>query len=126
MKMNENNLSFLIEKWGPYIIARGSEFMLPSPMAIAFAEDLTKTEEIILGCDGWRYVDRSKDGIVQVLEVELSIEDYIAWDNMTPAKNLEVIRTFLKSLPQNVDLISFQMNDPEASDKLIQAASSGS
>ena len=98
--------------------------MLPLQMASAFAKDLAMVEEIILGYDGWRYVDKTKNWIVQVMEVELTLEEYISWESMTPESNHEILQKFLMRVPENVDFISFQLNDPEVAQKLIQEASS--
>lgn len=122
--MNDNRLTGLIETWKPHIIVKGSEFLLPLQMAISFAEDLVMVEEIIIGYDGWRYVDKARNWIVQATEVELTLEEHISWENMTPEKNFEILQTFLKCVPENIDFISFQMNNPEVAHKIMQEASS--
>lgn len=121
--MNTNSLSTLIDKWKSHLIVKGAELLLPVQMAIPFAEDLVNLGEIIMGYDGWRYVDEAKKWIVQVLEAELTLEEYISWGNMTPERNFEILRTFLMKVPSEIDFISFRLNDPELENKLMQEAS---
>lgn len=97
--------------------------MLPPQKVFPFVEDLIKANELFVGCDGWRYVDRSKNWIVQDLGINFSVEEYFSWDEMTPEKNLELLPSFLNDLPENIDLISVDLNDPEVTARIIEEIS---
>jgi len=121
--MQQDYLTRLVEKYGSQFIIRGTEFMMQPEIAAALARDLAKAGEIILGCDGWRYVNLSKMWIVQDLEIELVIEEHIPWDEMSPQRNAEMVQSFIAALPERIDLVSLELNDPVVSQKLIEEAS---
>lgn len=120
--MNERNLTQLIEKWRLHVIPKGSEFLLPPNMAVEFATDIARQNELIMGWYGWRYVDKEKGWIVQDLAVELSVEELVPWVDMTPKRNLQTVVEFLKNLTSSTDLVSFQLNDPAIEEKIIEVA----
>ena len=118
MKISTHNLCSLVEKWDLHIVVKGSEFMLPAQLAKDFAEDLVKLGEIIIGCDGWYFIKNSNSKIVQDIQVELTIEEFVPWDKMTPERNFNIVAEFLQELPRHIDLISFQLNDVEMEERI--------
>jgi hypothetical protein len=117
-----SKINLLQSKYSSHLIKRGSSLLLPPRIAPAFVEDLAAINELILGCDGWHFVDKLKDYLVQDLAVELSVDEFIPWNEMTAQKNAIVVQTFIENLPTSIDLISFNLNDPHVKEALSRDA----
>lgn len=119
--MNKEQIETLAEKYRGLTTLKGTGLLLPPEAAMALVKDLVAYGEMIMGCDGWRYIDYKRGWIVQDLGVDLAVEEEIAWDEMTPARNAAVILPFLAGIPAEIDLVSLQFNDVEVKDALMDA-----
>lgn len=109
--MCKQNIDSLIQKFLPFIVIKGGILLVSSEVALPFAKALTEKGEVIVGCCTWSYVgvDADKRYIVQNLTVDLTLEDFVPWLDMTANTNWPFIQTFIENLEGNVDFISFDL-----------------
>ena len=113
VSMSKQNVPSLIKEFLPFIFVKGSVLLISSERAIEFAKSLTQMGEIIVGCCTWSYADADKRYIVQNLSIDLTLEDFILWLDMTPEANWPFIEDFIKNVAQIVDFVSFDLNNPK-------------
>ncbi len=103
----------IIAKYRAEGIVKGSEFLLPPETAVCLVDDLEAIGVVILGVDGWRYVDKEKGWIVQDLEVELSVDDMILQGDQPARRSAALARDFIANrLPKKVDFVSLILDIP--------------
>jgi hypothetical protein len=97
--MNKGEIK-IIEKYLPYGVIKGGDFLLTPEIMILFIDDLSELPVIITGCDLWRFLDPEKKPgrIVQLLGAGLSIGDNV----IDPRKNskegiAEILKEYINS-----------------------------
>lgn len=125
MNVGKAQIGVLAEKYRELAIIKGNELLMPVKVAIEFLKDMTEHGEIVVGCDGWRYVDYDRGWIVQDLDVELSLGTEETWEEMTPSENTALMLPFLAGIPDEIDFVSFQFKDYGATDALMDMLREG-
>ena len=98
----------IAEKYRPFGIQKGVEFLLPPDKMTQMIDDLAQSDVLILGCDLWRYVDREKNWIVQLVGVGYDIGEA----NPTARDAATMIKQFLSTkLPGDAEMVSLLWAD---------------
>lgn len=123
--MTEEQIDRLREKYLPLGIVWGGEFLLPPNEAIRLLREFAEMGVVVVACDLWRYVDRSKGWIVSLLGAGHGVgNDRVA--SVTAEGGAAVVEDFLVNhLPPDAELVSFLYRDVDANDWFAGRRQSG-
>jgi len=106
--MNELILEEIAKRYMKDGILKGKELLLPPDKIIGLVDDLLDQGISIVGCDLWRYVDREKGWIVQLVGAGLAIED----TKKSPGELASLVKNYLTNeLPGDAELVSLLFED---------------
>lgn len=104
------------EKYRPFGTVKGGEFLLPPEDALHLLRDLAEMGVVVVGCDLWRYIDRSKGLIVSLLGAGTSVEND-EYASVTAQEGAALVEDFLLNhLPPDAELVSFLYRDVDVND----------
>ena len=109
--MTDDQISGLREKYRPLGIVKGREFLLPPEDAIHFLRDLAEMEVVVIGCELWQYVDRSKGWAMELCGAGGWVGDD-RYQTITARDAAAFLEYFLVRRPYgDYDLVSFISRD---------------
>lgn len=92
-------------------IKKGSEFLIPPSKGSEFVDELQNIEMVILGLDGWYYVDKDSQWIVQDLSVDFSVDESIIESDEAVSQSAAIVKDYIANqLPDQIDFVSFTLN----------------
>jgi len=95
----------VIEKYQQVGMQKGSEFLVPSQLAISFVEDLRDVGLYILGLTTWKYVRIPDDGSYGIME-ELAYEYDVDESIKNIDESAQHIIEHIKKIQDKVDMIT--------------------
>ncbi len=106
--MNNQSLSELANQYRPHGIKKGGEVLFEPEKALLFLEDLSRNNVMVVGCDLWKYVDKEKGWLVELLGAGFLVNELVT--DINEATNL--IKQFIKEkLPDDAELVSLIFQD---------------
>jgi hypothetical protein len=107
-------LRHLAEQYRGRGIIKGTELLLRPEDAIRLSKDLATLNVLIIGCEGWYYINEANKWIVQDLAIELSVESFIPYDQLTVEQAGQIVLYFLiEQLPSHISFVSLHLDDPD-------------
>jgi len=86
----------------------GSEFLFGTDVGISLIEDLGQNGKLVVGCSLWKYVDRDKDWIVELLGAGFDIG---AQPRIAERAAMTLKKLLLTKLPEDAELVSLIFDD---------------
>lgn len=106
--MNNQSLSELANQYRPYGINHGGEFLFSPEKAILFLDDLARNNVMVIGCDLWKYVNKEKGWIVELLGAGFVVNELVTDINQAAS----LIKQFIKEkLPDDAEFVSLIFQD---------------
>ena len=106
--MENQYLLELANQYRHYGIKKGSEVLFQPEKALLFLDDLARNNVMVVGCDLWKYVDKEKGWIVELLGAGFIVNELIT--NIDQAANLT--KQFIRAkLPEDAEFVSLILLD---------------
>jgi len=107
-------LNTLMTKYQQKGIIKGGELLLPLEISWRFLVELSKLEVLVLGIDGWYYVNPAEKKIVQDISVGYYVGDDALNLSDRAAESVRRVKDFLSTLnADKTPLVSFILDIPD-------------
>jgi hypothetical protein len=106
--MNTLSIEQIAEKYRKHAIKKGSEFLFGIDASLSLIDDLGQNGILVAGCSLWKYVDRDKNWIVELLGAGFSGGE---WPTTAERAAMDLKRFLSTDLPEDTELVSFIFDD---------------
>jgi len=111
--MMKEQLIHLLEAYRSLGIVKGGELCLPPHDALRLADDLEAIGVVVMGLDGWYYIDQDKGMIAQDLSVDLYVGDDVLRSSNSVHNSISIVKDFISTrLPERIAFVSFTLDVP--------------